>query len=160
MANIHEISDRLHQDPDYGPALTRFRRALADHVTMKSDEDKTAKPFPSFKHLHRSLEEAGIEVGYHHIQNGHMEHRVPQLAPALLNRIADHVEDKAKTYKPQRLETLSLSVSFDAAEQGDISREELEAVARAAIEAHLARKAQSRTGQDGATSAAAPKPQA
>lgn len=149
MPTIHEISAKLHEDPAYGPALTRFRSALADTVTLKSDEDKTAKPFPSFKHLHRSLEDAGIIVGYHHLQNGHMEHKIPQLEPSLLNSIAAHAEEKAKIHSPARMETLSLCINFDAAHQGDVTRAELEEIARAAIEKHLLGKSQRQAPTDG-----------
>lgn len=138
METIREISERLHQDPEYGPALTRFRTALADNVTLKADKDKTAKVYPSFKHVLRDLEEAGITIGYHHLQNGHMEHKVPQLAPAFLHSVAAHIEKKAKEHSASRIETLNISVSFDAAHQGDVTREELEDAARTAIEERLA----------------------
>ncbi len=134
---IDKIASELFKDAAYGPALKRFREALEAHVADKHCKDKTSKAFPNYKELHRSLETAGIDVTYSTINNGYFSNKYPQLPPATLNRIADFIEQTALGKTNGKPETLT--VTYDAARLGNVSRDELKAVAQKAVEDHIAR---------------------
>ena len=133
MKRNHQIIHQLAADPDYMPALQKFKAALQEHVADKNCKDKESKTFRSAAELHRSLEAAGIVVTYDTINNGWYEHKHPQVPASVLKSVTEHIESRAQDKTRETHGTLTISVSFDKAHLDIVTTAELKAAATQAV---------------------------